>query len=412
MFTELIYKDADFHIYDIDENCVIRENGVIIPDDHIKYHSTNGYDYVMLKNVHGQYRMYQLDNVVYNSFNPTTIFEHFRCIHIDGNLRNNNLYNLEQINDVEIWRDVTYPGIEPNVYEISTYGNLRNKGSNVFIRTYDRKGYVGASIKSFNKWIHVSIHRLVAHEFIGDTNKYVVNHIDTDTTNNYWLNLELVTVKENTNHARKCGLGNNISNETIHNICKYLMELHGSTSLVMKRLQREGVVNVTKYTIEGIKRKYSHRNISDLYFGYDYFDKNVQKLSTDNVRKICEYLVRFNGVVYLVVEQMKSDGYYYITNADVSAIKYKRHFTDISDEFFTNDTFEKNLRKISSDDVYMICRYLCEYNGSSGKVLRRLQTDGIDYITYHDIYDIKRKRHGADISDKYFTKDQFTQRDV
>lgn len=45
------------------------------------------------------------------------------------------------------------------------------------------------------------VHRLVASEFIGNVSGMVVNHIDFDGHNNHYLNLEIVTQKQNVRHT-------------------------------------------------------------------------------------------------------------------------------------------------------------------------------------------------------------------
>lgn len=77
-----------------------------------------------------------------------------------------------------------------------------------------------------------TVHRLVAYTFCyKPINKNIVNHKDGIKTNNYYLNLEWVTIQENVQHALNNGLhcvrgeanGNSIlKEEQVHIICKLL----------------------------------------------------------------------------------------------------------------------------------------------------------------------------------------------
>lgn len=96
-------------------------------------------------------------------------------------------------------------------YYVSKNGKIfsscsRNKKHKLFEKTptlNKKRGYFYVRTKSGN----YSLHRLVASAFIENKlNKPCVNHIDGNKLNNHSSNLEWVTHKENSAHAKKNGL--------------------------------------------------------------------------------------------------------------------------------------------------------------------------------------------------------------
>ena len=85
-------------------------------------------------------------------------------------------------------------------YEVSSFGNVRNKNTGRILKSYNKGGYavVGLSkttVKLFQ------VHRLVCQAFIlNPENKPQVNHIDKNGLNNMVTNLEWNTVQENNIH--------------------------------------------------------------------------------------------------------------------------------------------------------------------------------------------------------------------
>lgn len=91
-------------------------------------------------------------------------------------------------------------------YEISSFGNLRNKTTKHILKPSIKSGYLCTSLRNNNGIIKpMKIHRLVALNFIpNEENKYSVNHIDHNKSNNNLTNLEWATSHEQNNHKRKC----------------------------------------------------------------------------------------------------------------------------------------------------------------------------------------------------------------
>lgn len=102
---------------------------------------------------------------------------------------------------MEIWKAVKgYEG-----YEVSNKGNVRSfkyKLVRLMNKNIDRGGYYRVKLTSKGIGKYVSLHRLVASNFINEIpNHMVINHIDGNKSNNCIENLEIVTQSENLKHA-------------------------------------------------------------------------------------------------------------------------------------------------------------------------------------------------------------------
>lgn len=96
-----------------------------------------------------------------------------------------------------------------NIYEISSFGNIRRVGSNKQLKPKLPKMPRYYTVVLYKNGVGKSlrIHRMVAQAFIPNPeNKPQVNHIDGNKLNNNVANLEWCDNKYNQNQARKLGL--------------------------------------------------------------------------------------------------------------------------------------------------------------------------------------------------------------
>ena len=116
-------------------------------------------------------------------------------------------------NNVEIWKDII--GFE-GLYQISDYGNVKScrryvnskfgkrvVNEKLLSLGRDKDGYLMAILCQDGIKKTVKIHRLVADAFIDKSEgKNIVNHIDSNKSNNILSNLECVSNLENICHSR------------------------------------------------------------------------------------------------------------------------------------------------------------------------------------------------------------------
>lgn len=105
----------------------------------------------------------------------------------------------------ECWRTVR----ESDNYEVSDYGNIRRADT----KSRLRPGICGSGYRVFSlrrakreKRKTLSVHKCVYEAFFGPVPKNMqVNHRDGDKLNNYILNLEAMTPRQNIRHAIESG---------------------------------------------------------------------------------------------------------------------------------------------------------------------------------------------------------------
>lgn len=109
----------------------------------------------------------------------------------------------------ELWLPLKeYKGIQvSSLGRIKKAANKSRKERILTVFPKDKDGYYKCSVQRLNgKWTSQYVHRLTAMAFIDNPyNKPIVNHKDSNRTNNNINNLEWVTPKENVIHSFKYG---------------------------------------------------------------------------------------------------------------------------------------------------------------------------------------------------------------
>lgn len=152
---------------------------------------------------------------------------------------------------METWKDVI--GYE-NCYQVSDSGKVRSKNREVSHSSGNGKvvrkgkylkfstksnGYVEVGLRFEGNTRYFMVHRLVAINFIENPlNLPCVNHKDGNKENNFMINLEWVTYKQNMIHARETGLindyGENSKNSKISDF--EFIEITQNKQLTVKEL--------------------------------------------------------------------------------------------------------------------------------------------------------------------------------
>jgi hypothetical protein len=147
------------------------------------------------------------------------------------------------LQETETWQSVA----GAKNYEVSNLGRVRSlphitssrfgtkvSPGNMLKGDTGPRGYVRVQLSLGDNTKRYLVHRLVATAFIPNpVNKPCVNHIDNNPTNNVVTNLEWVTHKENTAHAKSQNrLGVKVHYQTTKTHCKYGHPLSGDNLTV------------------------------------------------------------------------------------------------------------------------------------------------------------------------------------
>jgi predicted XRE-type DNA-binding protein len=158
----------------------------------------------------------------------------------------------------EIWKDIEgYEGL----YQISNMGRVKslNKWSKGKLKelTLFKNSYHKVNLFKNNKQKTYYVHQLVGNAFIDNPeNKKGINHIDGNKLNNNKNNLEWATALENTTHAIKNNLFNNVGELNRESKLTESQVLEIDNLLKNKNLSQEKIAklfNVNATTIHNIR---------------------------------------------------------------------------------------------------------------------------------------------------------------
>lgn len=341
-------EDIDCSRYEVSNIGIIKDKqtSMMMP----MYQSTNGQTYVLLEKKDTSKQYYLLDRIVAATFDVAVRSNkqgiQLTVNHLDGNPENNLSDNLEWIEDEEIWKIITYPGIKYGRYAISNHGNVKNiENDKLISQNTDKDGYLRLGLYGDDRRIYVPVHRLVAFEFVkmpSDCSKLSVNHIDGNKFNNHYLNLEWVDNITNQRHAWLTGLkiapagedacASILTADQVRLICELIVKNKKKMSSIMSEIKNyKELDNANLNMIRAIRNKQTWNSISDKYFNRDDFR---QRLRPDEVREICELLVINNMNCNVVLDKFNNSHDYGTTLRNIQRIKDKEMWKTISEEYF------------------------------------------------------------------------------
>lgn len=185
--------------------------------------------------------------------------------------------------DQEVWSDLECRDIRKDMYEISTFGNIKNKITGQILKPrLINSGYMVTNLRVDNpdrKACNYLNHRLVAETFIPEWRTEGTNTVNHDNSNkgyNNVTNLEWMSQKENNDHKYKNGLDNttgekaynaHFTDEQVHSICKMLEQGDMTYRQILNSigLYPKSSNDLLFDYIGNIKRKKAWRHISQYY---------------------------------------------------------------------------------------------------------------------------------------------------
>lgn len=314
------------------------EDDLIIRAD---YHSSNGYDFILLVNDKNRPQYFPIDEIVAVTFInvPKKLMDKpLKVNHINGDTHDISLDNLEWIEDVEEWNDIIFPNVRPHMYEVSNWGNIRRKYSNYLkAQTPSRKGYLLTWFMNENikdKPLHIPIHRIVCYQYmpIENPSEFQVNHINGIKTDNIPKNLEWCTNSMNTEHKMMSGLHtkrpSRISTDEIDMVLDLFMKDYTPLQ-VYQLLDHEKYPNLTENVIRDIRRfKKTYRrsnkyDISKIHFKriINNPPRNFSRLNVVTLDVIRDIFMEYDGSIektYNECLKLKIDA----SKAMIQGIKY------------------------------------------------------------------------------------------
>lgn len=175
-----------------------------------------------------------------------------------------------EVGVVLVFKQLKYKDVKP-IYKIDEYGNIYSKYKKGFLKTKkDKNGYLNITLAGKNNPIYARVATLVAYNFIGKPSSEIkdvtVDHIDGNILNNYYINLRWLERSVNSsirkNRMKSIGELNHeakLTEKEVIEICDLLVE----NKLTLKEIGK--IYNVTKYTINNIKRKVTWKHVTQKY---------------------------------------------------------------------------------------------------------------------------------------------------
>lgn len=250
--------------------------------------------------------------------------------------------------DNEYWVRLAILDIDKDRYLISSHGNIYDyKEERMVSQCKSSNGYMSIFlITESGRRKSYLVHRLLALSFIYDSNleRIQVNYKNGVKYFNHQINLEWSTPKENTQHAFRTGLADNVIGENNHfakfteqqviKICELLEKGYDYTS-ILNIIGLENTDN-NRDMVGNIKRGKAWMHISKNYTFPD-IDPRFNVHSKQMIEDICKYLelgYSYKEIYESVFHKPYQGSRINKTEYElIRRIKTKQLFSDISDKY-------------------------------------------------------------------------------
>ena len=363
------------------------------------YHSTNGYDFVLLNNKDGNLQLFPIDEIIAIAYVPipeSLKGKKVKVSHINGDTRDILLDNLQWVEDIEEWRWVCDKRIISNRYKVSNFGNILDTSKNIFINKHiNGRGYYNVNLlrtspNGGRNFITVALHCLIANAFLPNTacEFNVVNHIDGIKLNNIPKNLEHITTLKNTQHAMLTYLKDHISSEVITYI-RVMLKKWKYPRLAYAHIDHEKYPEINMQLITNVKRNWYYDRGENKNIKY-----HPGKMTVDEIDMVRTILLDTEGHnCTKAYEKIDHNEYPHITLQMIKEIKTNKYSTYNRSKIYDLSKL-KFMRtptpcKLSISEIDSIRDLLMENNGHC-KIVYSIAKQTIPQLSIHMIEDIKR----------------------
>ena len=153
---------------------------------------------------------------------------------------------------------IDFFNIKPNKYIIDNYGNIYNYKYKKMKPYIDKDGYQRIELVTNNGPKKFYVHRLVAYAFVeGYSEKLVVNHKNSIRLDNYYENLEWVSIKENNKHGFIHGFVDYTATSETRRLNKVyeIKDVELYCDYISKGFSNKEILDICKYTDKKQRRR-------------------------------------------------------------------------------------------------------------------------------------------------------------
>lgn len=389
-FSEISAFDISDGTYEVSYSGIIRNS---VTKKIISQWNSHGYNAVTLSTNDGGYKNYLVHRIVAETFIEHNDITRTQVNHKDGNKHNNDVSNLEWVTPKENIHHAFMTGLM-SLGEDNSSSKITNSDADKICELlvkYD--GDINAVMEEIKN---------------PNITKNIIKTI-RDGKSWLWMSEKYFPKgKYNNGHLKGSkSPSSKIDENMAEIICELLLLENGCVKNVYDKLKNES--NISYTLILCIKNKCSWVHISDKYFKENQFitpdpigENNANaKYDNDCVDMVCQVLIKTFGSVDNTYNYLNDLGFNISRNL-IDRVKSKKQWCNISDKYFTRES----IHQLRFDKIRMICESIVRNNGDINKTLTDM-SDKIPFLTRSFIKNIRYKTQYSEISDEYFTLDDF-----